>query len=60
MRTLLTTLAALLAVSSAFAGDQDDVKAEVLAAAKAFNQAYETNDHEAYFGFYAEDAEASW
>ena len=60
MRTLLTGLAALLAVSSAFADDHDDVKAEVMAAAEAFNEAYVTNDHETYFGFYAEDAEAWW
>lgn len=43
---------------AAFAGD--DVESEVRAAAADFNDAYETNDLERYFSYYADDAVVYW
>lgn len=60
MKKLITGLTALLLCLPAMADDHGKLKAEVMAAAEAFNEAYATNDVEAYFDFYADDAQAWW
>ena len=57
MKTLMVCSIALLISLSAYAGDENSAEAEVRAAAEAFNTAYATNDLDAYFGAYADDAE---
>ena len=60
MKKLLATLTALFLCLPVLADDHGKLKAEVMAAAEAFNESYATNDVETYFGFYAEDAQAWW
>ena len=55
MKTLLTCLVALLMSTSSMAEHHKSVEADVLAAVKAFNHAYATNDLESYFGYYTDD-----
>ncbi len=56
MSKLLSCLVIALFSFSAMADDHSSVKAEVIDAAEAFDAAYATNDVEAYFGFYTDDA----
>ena len=56
MKKLLTGLVAALISFSAFAEHHSSVEAEIREMAEAFGTAYATNDVEAYFGFYTDDA----
>jgi ketosteroid isomerase-like protein len=56
MNKILTILVVSLISFSALAAHHNSVDAEVHDAIKAFNIAYASNDLDAYFGFYADDA----
>ena len=56
MKKILTFLVASLISFSAMAAHHNSVDAEISDAIKAFNVAYASNDMDAYFGFYADDA----
>ena len=56
MKKILTILVVSLISFSAMAAHHNSVDAELSDAIKAFNVAYTSNDMEAYFGFYADDA----
>ncbi len=56
MKKLLACLVTVLISISTMAAHHSSAEAEVNAAVKAFNGAYASNDIEAYFGHYAEDA----
>ncbi len=53
-RKFLLVTAALFSLA-AHAGEGTDIKADVLATMKAFNDAYEANDVDGYFSHYADD-----
>ena len=55
MKKLALLLAGTLIATTALA-DHHEVEAEVLAATRAFNDAYAANDLDGYFGYYSEDA----
>jgi ketosteroid isomerase-like protein len=55
MKKLTMLIAGALIATTVFA-DHHEVEAQIRAAEEAFNGAYESNDYETYFGFYAEDA----
>jgi ketosteroid isomerase-like protein len=54
-RTTISLFAALTCIA-AFAAHHESVDAEVQAAVDGFNEAYTTNDADAYFGYYADGA----
>ena len=56
MKRLLTCLAAVLITTSTMAEHHKSAEADVNAAVHAFNVAYATNDVEAYFDYYTDDA----
>jgi len=56
MRKLISVFAATLISVATLATHHGSAEDEVRAAAEAFNTAYATNDVEAYFGHYADDA----
>lgn len=57
MKKILSCLIATLLSLSALAEHHNSAEAEVIEMAEAFNTAYATNDIEAYFDMYADDAE---
>lgn len=60
MKQLITLILVLCLPFAAFAGDHDAIEKEVRAAAEDFNDAYETNDLERYFSYYADGAVLYW
>ena len=58
MKKMFIYLAILLAPLSAMAGDKDGVDKKLHAAVIGFNDAYATNDVEAYFNYYSDEAAA--
>ena len=56
MKKLLTGLVAVLITISSLAEHHNSAEAEVYAAVEAFNEAYATNDVEAYFDYYTDNA----
>ncbi len=56
MRTILSIIVIALMPFSAMAGDHEAENADLHKAIEAFDEAYSTNNVEAYFGFYADDA----
>lgn len=60
MTKWMTLIAAALVSISAVADPQGAAQAEVREAVIAFNQAYEDNDVDRYFSYFAEDADMYW
>jgi ketosteroid isomerase-like protein len=60
MKPLITLFLVFFLSFAAFAGDDAAVVNEVRAAAADFNDAYEANDIERYFGYYADGAVLYW
>ena len=60
MKNLAICLLLVLFAPLLFAGDKGAAEEEARAGAADFNNAYETNDLERYFGYYTDDAEAYW
>lgn len=57
MNKILVTLVAVLVAVPASADQHASAEAEVIETVRAFNNAYAMNDVDAYFGYYADDAE---
>ncbi len=60
MYKILTLFAAALISFSVVADQHSSAEAEVLDAVNAFNEAYASNDVEAYFIYFAADADMYW
>jgi ketosteroid isomerase-like protein len=60
MKRLVTFVLAFCLPLAAFAGDHAAIEKEVRAAAEDFNDAYEANDIERYFSYYANGAVLYW
>lgn len=58
MKKVIFQLVVVLFALPVLADHHNDAEADVRAAMHAFNEAYATNDVEAYFSYYADDAEA--
>ena len=60
MKPLITLFLVFFLSFAAFAGDDAAIVNEVRAAAEDFNDAYEANDIERYFSYYADGAVLYW
>jgi len=56
MKSLTTFILAMALPLALWAGDPEAVESKIIEMEKAFNEAYATNQVDAYFNFYTEDA----